>query len=396
VLQGRIARAAGWVAVQPPSPRGAKASQAARILSHPKQRLGWGREGGLLSTTSHLSPSASPVLLSTVANRWRIATGDAAYRPRSLFERRGWTPLAATFEKAPLRVGGRMPISAPDPAVPDGAAPISLGSGVRGGAGHAVSPRGQSPLSTGRRGSPESRGARPLQSRRTNRPHEHAVCVHPGQVLVCAPGVTCAVKYAGDPCTLMLARIGRPCDGTPGRGRGSLTPPTAGQSPIGHRITRASEPSQAARILSHPKQRLGWGREGGFLDANTLEHPKRQSKSTNKSLANGCFAVPAKQPGTHPTSQSFPAARGGTQHTQHTVAVPAVAVPAKQPTGLWNSRPPRSGLGRYGVRGCVASSHSVNPQDARVRRSSPIMRRKAADEDSNTTNPHRSVPDGRP
>jgi hypothetical protein len=48
------------------------------------------------------------------------------------------------------------------------------------------------------------------------------------------------------------------------------------------------KPSQARRILSHPKQRLGWGREGGFLSANTLLRPKRQSNSMKKSVANGC------------------------------------------------------------------------------------------------------------
>jgi hypothetical protein len=74
--------------------------------------------------------------------------------------------------------------------------------------------------------------------------------------------------------------------------------------------------SQAVRILSHPKQRLGWGWVGGFLDANSLRHSEQPGKRTNKSLANGCSAVPAKQA-----------------------------------TGLGNDRPPRSGLGRDGVLG---------------------------------------------
>jgi hypothetical protein len=54
------------------------------------------------------------------------------------------------------------------------------------------------------------------------------------------------------------------------------------------RITQSRKPSQTRRILSHPKQRLGWGREGGFLSANRLRHSKRQSNSMKKSVANGC------------------------------------------------------------------------------------------------------------
>jgi hypothetical protein len=98
--------------------------------------------------------------------RRRAAINDAANHLRVLFERRCWTPLAAAFEKAPLRWGGRVPVSAPGPAVPDAAGWVGvkshLGSGVLGGVGYAVSPHGHSPLSIGRRGSLESCGARPF------------------------------------------------------------------------------------------------------------------------------------------------------------------------------------------------------------------------------------------
>jgi hypothetical protein len=56
------------------------------------------------------------------------------------------------------------------------------------------------------------------------------------------------------------------------------------------RITQSRKPSQARRILSHPKQRLGSGEERRVsVNANTLRHPKRQSKRPKNFLADGRF-----------------------------------------------------------------------------------------------------------
>jgi hypothetical protein len=54
-------------------------------------------------------------------------------------------------------------------------------------------------------------------------------------------------------------------------GRRGRPSPVAAPISRSHRITRSRKPSQARSILSHPKQRLGWGREGGFLSTTTSE-----------------------------------------------------------------------------------------------------------------------------
>jgi len=66
------------------------------------------------------------VPLRSIVKEERVLQGRiarAANRPRALFERRGRTPLAATFEQAPVRVGGRVPISASGLAVPSATTP---------------------------------------------------------------------------------------------------------------------------------------------------------------------------------------------------------------------------------------------------------------------------------
>jgi hypothetical protein len=136
--------------------------------------------------------------------RDRIAR--AANRPRALFERRCWTPPAATFEKAPLRTT----LYASGLAVSGAAGWVGvkshLGSAVRGRAGHAVSPHGQPPLSKGRRGSQESRGARPLlrwAARSLRAPDEpnpssEAACARPTHPCRGAGGslIACLARWA--------------------------------------------------------------------------------------------------------------------------------------------------------------------------------------------------------